>query len=316
MLKRLIADGYNGIRKIFKTEDSRFIMAVGLKVTFISFTINLFIYFFLFQILRINHAFFKAHGFPDFQSGSPFYDAITGEALDNLPILFLFHIVLFFVGVYVGRLLLRPFRTIGDYCENTLNDPNYDYRVEAFSNYSLLTRFSELFFEYLRDSREKKELLQHSIPPQFSKIHKPVQDKVFMLHFGLLLIVISIISAVFIIQSSSAIYTKMVELAMTTLPGSKGIHRYLTEQTFILDDLVNMTIVLVIIFYTVLGVHLYSKVSGAAFGIFSTMRSFMKGNHTTRVHLIGYAYIRDHTRKLNKYLDYIHNNYVKDKRNG
>jgi hypothetical protein len=62
--------------------------------------------------------------------------------------------------------------------------------------------------------------------------------------------------------------------------------------------------------------HLYGKVSGAAFGIFSTMRSFMKGDHFSRVHLVGYAHIRDNTRKLNKYLDFAQNNFEKRKPKG
>jgi hypothetical protein len=85
---------------------------------------------------------------------------------------------------------------------------------------------------------------------------------------------------------------------------------------FIIDDTVALSIILIAIFYIALGFHLYEKVSGAAFGIFSTMRSFMKGNRFSRVHLVGYAYIRDYTRKFNKYLDYMQNNFDKDKPKG
>lgn len=305
-----------GLKKVFKTEDSRFLMSVGLKVSGISFLINIFLYYFVFQVMRLNHAFFSAHGFPQFGEDSPFYDYIIQEALENLHILFLFHIILFFIGVYVGWIILRPFKTIADYCEAAMSNPNAIYEVEKFSNYNLLTRFSELFFEFLRDSRQNGRVVVHSIPPQFSRIHKPVQDKVFMLHFGLLLIIIGISSAVFTIQSSSAIFLNMVELATKTLSSDKNMHRYFLEQTFILDELVYMTLAMILLFYVMLAFHLYAKVSGAAFGIFSTMRSFMKGNYSSRVHLLGYAYIREYTRKLNKYLDYIDNNLVKEKSNG
>jgi hypothetical protein len=81
---------------------------------------------------------------------------------------------------------------------------------------------------------------------------------------------------------------------------------------FILDDIIGLTIALISFSYILLGLHLYSKVSGAAFGIFSTMRSFMKGNYSSRVHLVGFAHIREYTRKLNKYLDYIQNNFTKE----
>ncbi|MFP5385134.1 MAG: hypothetical protein ACLGHN_03595, partial [Bacteriovoracia bacterium] len=122
----------------------------------------------------------------------------------------------------------------------------------------------------------------------------------------------SISSSVFIIENSSTIYESMIELATKTLPDQRGVSRFFREQMFVFDDTVLLTIVLISFCYILLGFHLYSKVSGAAFGIFSTMRAFMKGNYSSRVHLVGFAYVREYTRKLNKYLDYIENNLSKE----
>lgn len=312
MWKNILKSPIPELKRVFKTEDSRFIVAVGLKVSGISLGITLIVYWFLFQIMRLNHAFFKSHGFPEFGEGSPFFDHVIQEAVENIPVLFAFHIFLFFIGVYVGWIILRPFRMMGEYCEEVLENPNAVYDVEQFSTYSLLTRFSEFFFEFLRESRKRNVISNNSIPPQYSKIHKPVFDRIFMLHFGILLVIISIASAVFIIENSSSVFESMVELATKTLSDQKGVSRYFSEQMFILDDIVGLTITLIAFSYVLLGLHLYAKVSGAAFGIFSTMRAFMKGNHSSRVHLVGFAHIREYTRKLNKYLDYIQNNISKE----
>lgn len=312
MWKKFLKSPIPEIKRVFSTEDSRFIVSVGLKISFISFGITLIVHWFLFQIMRLNYAFFSAHGFPQFTEGSPFYELIIGEVIDNIPLLCLFHVFLFFIGSYAGWLILRPFRIIGEYCEAVLGNPNAIYRVEEFSTYGLLTRFSEFFFEYLRESRKRNEIISNSIPPQYSKIHKPVFDRIFMLHFGILLVIISISSAVFIIANSSSVFMSMVELATKTLSDQKSVSRYFSEQMFILDDIILLTVALISFSYVLLGFHLYSKVSGAAFGIFSTMRAFMKGNYSSRVHLVGYAYLRDYTRKLNKYLDYIQNNLTKE----
>ena len=312
MWKKILKYPLPELKRVFKTEDSRFIVAVGLKVSGISLGITLIVYWFLFQIMRLNHAFFKSHGFPEFGEGSPFFDHIIQEAVENIPVLFAFHIFLFFIGVYVGWIILRPFRKMGEYCEEALENPNAVYDVEQFSTYGLLTRFSEFFFEFLRESRKRNVISNNSIPPQYSKIHKPVFDKIFMLHFGILLVIISIASAVFIIENSSSVFESMVELATKTLSDQKGVSRYFSEQMFILDDIVGLTVTLITFSYILLGLHLYAKVSGAAFGIFSTMRAFMKGNHSSRVHLVGFAHIRDYTRKLNKYLDYIQSNISKE----
>lgn len=304
------------LSKVFKNEDTRFMLLTGLKVAGISLCINLFVYGCLFQVMRLNYAFFRAHGFPDFQDETVFYNYLLGEAMESFTTLFAFHIFLFFIGTYVGWIILRPFRIIGDYCEMVIANPNAVYKVDEFSTYKLLTRFSEFFFEYLRESRKKGEITTNSIPPQFSRIHKPVVDKVFMLHFGILLVIIGISSCLFIIENADGVFQNMIELASKTLSNSKYSNDFFTNQMFIMDDVVVLTIVLITFSYLSLGLHLYEKVSGAAFGIFSTMRAFMKGNYFSRVHLLGFAHVRENTRKLNKYLDYIQNNLEKPKSKG
>jgi hypothetical protein len=312
-MKKKIAVPMQALKNIFKSDETKFIIFTGMKVSGISLGINVFVSFCLLEIMRLNHVFFKANGFPDLGEDTVFYDYITKEALNNIPILFSFHVFLFFIGTYIGWLILRPFRTIGDYCENVISNPNLIYTVEEFNTYKLLTRFSEFFFEFVREARRKGEITTNSIPPQYSKIHQPVSDRIFMLHFGILLVIVSICTSLFVIENTSEIFNNMIELADKTLSNDKIVSKFLGEQDFVLDDMVNMSISLTAILYIILGFHLYAKVSGAAFGIFSTMRAFMKGNHFSRVHLVGYAHVRDSTRKLNKFLDYAQNNFDKDK---
>lgn len=301
-------------KKIFKEEDTRFFMAVGFKVASISFSITLVMYYIVYLVLRLNYGFFVAHG-QNLIEREPFFEYVTSEALDTLPIVFGFHVCLFFIGVYVGWLILRPFRVIGKYCEEVLENPNIPYQVDEFSNFRLLTGFSAFFFEYLRESRRKGELSPQSIPPQYQRIHKPQFDLIFLLHFGLLLVIIAISSCVFLVETITSISSSVIELAQKTLSNPKIINKFFAHQTFILDEIILVAIILIAISYLTLGFHLYGKVSGASFGIFSTMRSFMKGGHFSRVHLVGYSYIRDNTRKLNKYLDYVQTTLTKDKTN-
>lgn len=301
------------LKRVFKTEDSRFVAIVGLKTTGISFGVTLVVYTLLYEVIRLNHAFFLAHGLVEFSEQNFFYDFVTQEAFESMTAIFSFHIFLFFIGSYVGWLILRPFKALGDYCEEVVENADAVYEVEQFSNYNLLTRFSEFFFEFLRETRKNGEIVQHSIPPQYSRIHKPVFDKIFMFHFGILLVIVSLCSCLFITESVSSIYMSMVELATNTLRDPKTVGKFFGQQMFILNDIVWVTVILVTFSYVLLGFHLYAKVSGAAFGIFATMRSFMKGNYSSRVHLLGFAYVRENTRKLNKYLDFIEKNYSKNK---
>jgi hypothetical protein len=296
-------------RNAFKSDDSKFMVLVGIKVTGISLLISALVHLYLFQVMRLNHILFKSTGIISVQDNEVFFDYLMKESITNLSLIFIYHVFLFFIGTYVGWLILRPFRMLGEYSEEVIDQQNAVYSVDEFSTYKLLTRFSEFFFEYLRESRRKGHIISNSIPPQYSKIHQPVLDRIFMLHFGILLVIISLSSSLFIIENATNVYNNMAELASNTIEDRQGIgRRYFTQQLFVVDDMIIMTVILIVMGYTGLGLHLYGKVSGAAFAIFSTMRAFMKGNYNSRVHLIGYPYLREHTRKLNKYLDYIQNN--------
>ncbi len=301
------------IRMVFKGEDSKFLLFTGIKIMAISMVTFICSFYFLLQVLRLNFVFFESKGYPKLEIlEQAWFESVIGESLENLVYIFFFHIFLFFIGIYVGHIILRPFRAIGEYCQKVIDQPNAVYKVDDFSTYRLLTHFSEFFFEYLRESRKRGVILANSIPPQYSGIHKPMPDRIFIFHFVFLLTIVSISSTVFIIETINSIYSNMIELALTTLKFDPSLTEFFTKQNFIYDQTVYITIGMTVILYSLLGMHLYSMVSGAAFGIFATMRSFMKGNYFSRVHLIGYSYIREHTRVLNKYLDYIQNNFDKE----
>ncbi|MFY7991994.1 MAG: hypothetical protein ACOVP4_01785 [Bacteriovoracaceae bacterium] len=301
------------IRMVFKGEDSKFLIFTGIKIMAISMVTFICSFYFLLQVLRLNFVFFESKGYPKLEIlEQAWFESVIGESLENLVYIFFFHIFLFFIGIYVGHIILRPFRAIGEYCQKVIDQPNAVYKVDDFSTYRLLTHFSEFFFEYLRESRKRGVILANSIPPQYSGIHKPMPDRIFIFHFVFLLTIVSISSTVFIIETINSIYSNMIELALTTLKFDPSLTEFFTKQNFIYDQTVYITIGMTVILYSLLGMHLYSMVSGAAFGIFATMRSFMKGNYFSRVHLIGYSYIREHTRVLNKYLDYIQNNFDKE----
>ncbi len=104
----------------------------------------------------------------------------------------------------------------------------------------------------------------------------------------------------------STINEYLITLALETIGSKKAvIAEFIMNQSSIFNTTVTLAVILTSIGYITLSFHLYSKVSGAVFAYFATMRSFMRGNHEARVHLIGYAHIRPHGRAFNKYLDLV-----------
>jgi len=298
----------NIIRRLFKADETRFYIGVGLKVVGLSLLIQFFIYYFIYQILKIYHSFFLSQGFPEIED-TPFYDFLLPEAMEGIGVMLLSHFFLFFLGVYIGWLILRPFRELAYYCEHAIENKNLEYHTDDFSTYKLLTRYSEFFVEYLRECRRKEKLQTQTIPPQYQKVHHPTIDKLFIFHLAFLIIIISLTNAAFIIEISTSAYESLINLALDNLKRNHEVTKFFSYQSFVMSEITNLTVVLTVVSYLTLAIHLYKKISGAGFAIFSTMRSFMKGNYSARVHMLGFPYIRNYSRLINKYLDFMQKNY-------
>lgn len=295
------------LRRAFRTQDSRFIIMTGLKVSAISFLVTLLVSYIIWLMMSMNNVFFESNGFFNItELRQAYFDFILTKIIFNAHYFFFFYVILFFMGMYVGWVLLRPFQEIGKYCEEVIEKPHMNYSPDLFSDFKLLTRFGEFFFQYLKDADQREELNSGTIPPQFTKIHGPVFDKVFFFHFSLFILMILITSSLVILFATVEIHEGIVDLAIKTLEANgKSMGYFLRNQIYIFESVQILTVVTLTASYTLLAFNLYSKVSGAVFAFFSTMRSFMKGNFNARVHLIGYGHVREHGRSVNQYLDYI-----------
>ena len=154
----------------------------------------------------------------------------------------------------------------------------------------------------------------NTIPENFAKIRKPKFEKVFFFHFFLYIAIVAIITTIMSVHLTTTIQEQIANLSISSLSTDKSaIAYFLNNQSEVFQSVIYLTVILFTVSYMMLSFHLYSKVSGAIFGFFATMRSFMRGNSSARVHLVGYAMIRPHSRSLNKYLDQVERECAKNK---
>lgn len=298
------------IKDAFQSAESRFILLTGVKFCGIACVALAVVAYQLYVNARLNFIFFRAHGYSAItELKDAYYDFVLANFVETIPLLFVFLISVFFLGLYTAIMILRPFKNIGAYSLLAIEDRDTPYEVDQFAGHRLVTQFSELFFDYLRLSRVQGKLEERSVPPQYMGIHGPVFDGAFLFHFCFLIVIMTIASVAMIMHVASDIHENTVQLAIRMLKVSPNVTSYFfSAQSSMLDELWILAGVLVCILNIMLALHLYKSVSGAAFGIFATMRSFIKGNYSARVHLLGYSYLRDSTRNLNKYLDWIQKN--------
>ncbi len=302
---------YERLMKIYNDEEQMFKIGMGLKFLGVSLACTFSVIMFTYLLIRIDLIFFVAHGFPgalDFKEA--FMDYIYSAFIyDEALWLFLSAIFIFCLGYYLSGVMIRPFKAIGQYCEDKLNDKKNSYTPDFFSDLKLLTSFSVLFFTVIDEKASKNSKLEKmDVPTHFTRIHKPNFEKNFFFNYLFIIIIFGLLSSLGIVVLNLEMRDQIYDLARKFLSNNHQVNYFLDEQFIIADIAVLFFIGLHLFLYFCLGVYLYSKVAVPAFAVFATMRSFLKGNYHNRVHLIGYYYLRNDCRKINKYLDHIQKN--------
>ncbi len=98
------------IKKQFKSEASRFQLFTALKVTAICILVSFFVSYLVWMILAMNNIFFEANGYLGIaELRTAYYDFILSTTIEQLPVFLGFCVMLFFAGIYMSKILLRPF---------------------------------------------------------------------------------------------------------------------------------------------------------------------------------------------------------------
>lgn len=295
-----------GLKAFSKDDEAQFRLWTGLKVAIIPLAVLSILFVFLWIILRMNLAFFHANGFPNYvELTDAYYQFLFSTFADVGPSIAILTLILWIIGLYMAQIILRPFRLIGDYCESNTNGIKADYDPDFFTDLKLLSTFSEYFFNIIENSTKNKSLEKYDIPLKYSKIRTPVFESNFFLQFFMMSAIISGIVGVIVYVIVVDVHQELVKLSLDYLKHNKIVSYYFSQQESILFPLIIGSLIVNSTLYIILAINLYSKVSAPAFGIFATMRAFIRGDHDARVHLIGFSYVRNSCRKFNKYLDKI-----------
>jgi hypothetical protein len=301
----------SNISKIFSNDEEMFKIGIGLKFLGVSILCLLSVLLFTYLLVRIDLIFFITQGYPGaYEFKDAFIDFIYSSIYEEAIWFVLYGIFIFGLGYFLSGILLRPFKNIGQYCEdkkNNFNDSSI-YTPDFSSDLKLLTSFSVLFFKKIDEGVTKGKLDKAEIPGSFAGIHGPSFEKNFFFNYLFIIVIFALLSSSGIIVLNSEFRDQVFILAKKFLANNAQVTYFLDQQFIIANIGVYFFVTLHLGLYFLLGIHLYSKVASPAFAIFATMRSFLKGNHHNRVHLIGYSYLRNDCRKINKYLDHIQKN--------
>lgn len=281
---------------------ARFRLVTTFKILFTTVASAIMLILLLWLVLELDFLFFNSfeiQGQVEFKN--TFYEYISNKTSNIIPYVILFFILIIALGIYTSNLMLRPFKQISGFCEKFAEDPeNAQYDPDFFSDLKLLTRFSEFFFIRIKDLiKEDKEV---DIPDRYKMFHTPIFEAGFFFQSTFFIFITAVLSFVGSHRILLDVHESLVGLADYTLKSDKEIIDFLQSQSGIFDSITWIVLAIHIILNVFLVFNLYSQVSMPAFGIFATMRSFLRGNRKARIHLLGNYYLRKETKVINKFL--------------
>jgi hypothetical protein len=302
----------NLFKDAFKSEESRFVIVTAFKILCVP-VISLILISFIYGIfLKFDHIYFESSGFFDFkQFKDVYYDFIFSKVLYLVPYIFVFIISVFFLGMYLAILLLRPFKEIADHCQNISENKKSEYNPKYVRDFRLLTDFCDYFFHYIHEATISKRLYPKKIPLKYSRIHRPIFDKVFFIHYATFILLVSFVASILLYIISVEFHSQIVDLSINYLKvNNSQLSNFMIKQLYFVNQLVYYSLAFLNLICIFMAINIYNSISTPSFAVFSTLRAFLKGNHSARVHVIGFGYVRSMTRMINKSLSDIEKKYT------
>lgn len=294
------------IKSYTDNEELVFKLSTATKFTFISSLFAMIGFTLTYLLLRLDIIFFESHGYALKAISSDVYiDYVFQNLWDVFPFIVFVFILIFCCGYYIANVMMRPFKMIGKHCEERMKNETRFYQVDFFSDLKLLTSFSTFFFSKIDEARVKGKLDKVEIPPDFTNIHKPIYEKNFFLSYLLLVTMFGLLASLGILLLNNEISEQVTVISSKLVRENAQVKYFLTKQADIESLAIYSLLILHMIVNFLFGLHLYQKIASPAFAVFATLRSFLKGNYHNRIHLIGFYYLRNDCRKINKYLDLI-----------
>lgn len=296
---------------ILGDEVTRFKLGVIGAITLVPLVTLWFYGVLIWLFINMNLAFFKGRGMEELEGLRETYLNYIFSVLHDYSIYAgVLLCICVLVGYYTANLMLRPFRMIGDYCQCFVEGKQSRYNVDFFVDLRILTGFSEYFFNILETAKVNDELKNVVIPEKYKNIHSPLFEKTFIIQNFFFMVLLSIVMAIGLFTVTFELHSRITEISLKEWESISSNTYFFSSQKDLLETISYFIFTIYGLSYTIISIYLHNKVVVPAFAMFATMRSFLRGNRKARVHLLGYYYVRDECRKLNKLLDFAEKNYI------
>ncbi|MEX1100280.1 MAG: hypothetical protein WEB87_07630, partial [Bacteriovoracaceae bacterium] len=242
-------------------------------------------------------------------SGDVFKEVFIDTVLLNVSDYFLYFgfmtAAIFLFGLFVSYLALRPFQKIEEFCQEAADDPELEFEVDKINQSKSVFQGAKLLFDYLFILKNDLEDRQLEVPKSLVKMKRPVMDKVFLMQYTLLVMIVCLVTNTLIFTFTQDLYEQIVGAGLSLLDGNRVVATFMQQQETTLFSIYAMAIGINVALYLSLSRNLIKSVDGVSYAFCRDILGVVRGNTSKRLFPRFSDPGKGAALALNDYMDYV-----------
>ncbi len=266
---------------LFKSQDSRFALKTAGLVTLVPLLMVALVIYSVWLLLAMNFSYFLSNGIPlNEENIDVFTDYLMQTQIEYLPYAGLFFVCVFFIGLFLSYIILRPFNELKEMCSELINSKDEKIRIVGLERSKLLIKLGNFLCKYYH---AKKNGTPISIPDDLRTVARPTMDLIFYFQFFCLIFILMTVALISIYVFADQLHASIVQTAIQVLKSPKGMSTFLSSQRPIFDMLTIVPGILGCILYVAIARIIIRRVEGATFGYVRDICEVANGNTLKRL---------------------------------
>ena len=137
------------MKDLFTSQDSKFAIKTAFLVSLVPVLMLVIVIYSTWLLLSINFSYFLANGFPlSEENQDVFIDYLLQSQAEYLPHTLLFFIGVFFLGLFLSFVILRPFNELSEMCRELVLAKDERIRIVGLEKSKLLIKLGNFICRY------------------------------------------------------------------------------------------------------------------------------------------------------------------------
>ena len=269
------------MRDLFSSQDSKFTLKTALLVTLVPVLMLVIVIYSTWLLLSINFSYFLANGFPLSEENQyVFVDYLLQSQAEYLPHMLLFFIGVFFLGLFLSFVILRPFNELSEMCRELVLAKDERIRIVGLEKSKLLIKLGNFISRYFEAQKNGREV---SVPQELLVVKKPAMDYVFYFQFFCLILILMTIAIGSLYLFVDQLQESIIYTAVQILKAPKGMSTFLASQRNVFDMIVFIPSFIGVVLYVFLARVIISRVQGVTYGYVRDVCEIASGNKSRRL---------------------------------